>query len=133
MWKEDQSPRVKKERKSTLTGMWENASSGRHMDNLPKETHAVSVMTQWPPAAVAKSETMRTIVFSRAKFEGKDGEGEKNPQKKSGNKEEGSADKRSEIPCRYKTCKNRHVNFGILPCVKSTSLRTDANMDRSVL
>ena len=36
MWNEDQSPRVKKERKPMLRGVL----SGRHMDNVPKETIA---------------------------------------------------------------------------------------------
>ena len=53
-WNEDQSPRVKKERKPTLRGKWESVFSGSHMDNVSKETHAVSVMTHWLPAAVAK-------------------------------------------------------------------------------
>ena len=38
LWKEDQSSRVKKEK-------WENAFSGKHVDNEQKETHEVSVMT----------------------------------------------------------------------------------------
>ena len=45
LWKEDQSPRVKKERKPAERGEWESVFSGRHMDNVPKETHAVAVMT----------------------------------------------------------------------------------------
>ena len=45
LWKGDQSPRVKKERKPTLRGKWESAFTGRHMDNVPKETHVVSVIT----------------------------------------------------------------------------------------
>ena len=47
------TPRVKKERKPTLRGKWESVFSGRHMDNVRKETHAVSVMTQWPLETVA--------------------------------------------------------------------------------
>ena len=46
LWKGDQSPRVKQERKLTLRGKWERVFSGRHVDNVPEETHAVSVMTQ---------------------------------------------------------------------------------------
>ena len=57
-------------------------------------------------------------------------EGEKNPEKTLGNRERSSSDRRSEIPCSYKNCKKTlHVNFGILPCLKTTSLRLDANMD----
>ena len=42
-----------KERKPTLAGKWESVFCGRHTDNGPKETHAVSVMTQRPLATVA--------------------------------------------------------------------------------
>ena len=45
LWNEDQLPRVKKERKLALRAKWESVFSGRHMDNVPKETHVVSVMT----------------------------------------------------------------------------------------
>ena len=45
LWKEDQSPRVKKERKPTLRGKCDSVFSGRHMDNVPKDTHVASVMT----------------------------------------------------------------------------------------
>ena len=42
--KGDQSPRVKKHKKPALRGKWESVFSGRHMDNVPQETHVVSVM-----------------------------------------------------------------------------------------
>ena len=45
LWNGDLLPRVTKETKPALRGKWESVSSGRHMDNVPKETHAVSVMT----------------------------------------------------------------------------------------
>ena len=45
LWNEDQSPRVKKERKRSLRGKWESVFSWRHMDNVQKKTHVVSVMT----------------------------------------------------------------------------------------
>ena len=47
LWKGDQSPRVKKERKPTLRGEWESVLSGRHMDSVQKETRVVSVITNW--------------------------------------------------------------------------------------
>ena len=53
LWNEDQPPRVKKERKRTLRGMWESVFRGRHLDNVPKETHVVSVMTQAKPLGTA--------------------------------------------------------------------------------
>ena len=68
--KGDQSLRVKMERKPTLRGKWENVFSGNHMDNVRKETHAVSVMNK-PREPWWRSETKRTIVFSCTKLEGK--------------------------------------------------------------
>ena len=44
LWREEQLPRVNKERKPTLRGKWENAFCGRQMDNVPKEAHVVSPM-----------------------------------------------------------------------------------------
>ena len=44
-WNEDQLPRIKKETKFTLRGKCESVVSGRDKDNVPKETHVVSVMT----------------------------------------------------------------------------------------
>ena len=56
LWNDDQLPRVKKETKPTLKGKWESVFSGKHMDNVPKETHLVSVMTLWPLETRAKVE-----------------------------------------------------------------------------
>ena len=60
---------------------------------------------------------------------GKTDDGERNLRKTSGNREESSSDKRREIPCRCQNCYNRHENLGILPCVKTTSLRPDGQGD----
>ena len=54
LWKGDQTPWVKKERKPTLRGKWESVSSGRHMDSDREETHVVSVMSQGSLETVAK-------------------------------------------------------------------------------
>ena len=71
----------------------------------------------------------RTIVFSCIPFEGKTDwrRGTKKSTQWSGKNEESSLDK-SEIPCRYRICKNRHVNSGILSCVKTRSLKKDVFM-----
>ena len=42
------------------------------------------------------------------------------------------ATEKNEIPCRYQNCKTRHVEFGILPCAKTTSLRPDATLEENV-
>ena len=54
LWNEDQLSRVKKETKLALRGKWESVFSGRHVDNIPKETHVVLVMTIWPLETRAK-------------------------------------------------------------------------------
>ena len=71
LWKGDQSPRVKKERKLTLRWKWESVFSGRHMDNVPEETLAISVMIQEPLETGGKVRDKRTIVFSCIPLEGK--------------------------------------------------------------
>ena len=47
-------------------------------------------------------------------------------------REDSSSDKKNKNPCRYKNCKIRHVDLGILSCVKTTSLRPDAFMEENV-
>ena len=42
------------ERKPTLRGKWESVFSGRPMDNVPEETHVVSLMTEEPLETVAR-------------------------------------------------------------------------------
>ena len=43
LWKEDQSPRVRKGRKPSLRGEWDNVFSGMNLHNVQKETHVVPV------------------------------------------------------------------------------------------
>ena len=54
LWSEDHLPCVKKETNPALRGRWESVFSGKHTDNVPKETHVVSVMTLWPLETRAK-------------------------------------------------------------------------------
>ena len=107
LWKEDQSPRVKKERKPTLRGKWESVFSGRHTDNVPKETHAVSVMTPRPLATVAVTRDQKDDRFLPYPLRRQSRLTEK------GDKEE-SSDKRSQTVCR-KNVKTRRVSFGTFP------------------
>ena len=50
--------------------------------------------------------TGKTIVLSRAKFEGQDWRRGRKTLKKSGNRDENSSDERGKIPCRYRYCNN---------------------------
>ena len=81
------------------------------MDNVQKETHVVSAMTQWP---------LETVALARDEKDGrpspapnsmaKTDEGGDKSSKTSGNREESSSDKRSEIPCRYFFFKKKKKN-----------------------
>ena len=72
------------------------------------------------------SETRRTTVFSRTQFEGQVWPRVRKTLKQiSGNNEDISSNQRRELPCRCKVLKTRQIKFGILPCVKTTSLRPD--------
>ena len=87
-WREEQCRRVTRERKLLLRGKWENAISGQQMDNVRKEIHAVSAMSQRPgngrEAHKAKGRSSSPAANSKAKT---DGEGEI-PSKSSGNRGE---------------------------------------------
>ena len=79
------------------------------MDNVPKETHVVSVMTHMLLETVAKfrdEKDDRLLLHPNSKA--KQTHGEK------GDKEE-SSDKRSQIVCRYRNCKNPSYEFWHLP------------------
>ena len=109
LWNGDQSPRVKKERKPTLRGKWESVFSGGHKDNVPKETHAVSVMTHKPPGNSGEGQRRKgrssslAVPLHKAKqlLTARD----KNHPKDLVKVRKALLDK-SEIPCRFKFCKN---------------------------
>ena len=84
-----------KERKPSRSGKWEIVFGGRHMDNVQKETHAVSVMTDKhkETCAVVRDEKDDRL-FPHQLRRPKPTKGEKNPH-------ESSSDKGSEIQCRY--------------------------------
>ena len=89
---EDRLPRVRKERKLALRGLWWSVFSGRHMDNVPDETRE-SLET------VAKDKRQQgrsSSPTAHSKAKQTDGEEQKASQG-SGNKQENSRDK-SEIP-----------------------------------
>ena len=92
--KEEQSPRIKKEGKSVF--------SGRHMDSVQKETHVVSVMTDWykETCTVVRDEKDDRLLphqIRRPRLT----KGEKHPQKHQTAEVKTLQTKRREIPCRY--------------------------------
>ena len=111
----------RKERMPTLRWKWESVLTGRHVDIVRKETHVVSVMTDWRKETLCGGQ-MKTIVLTRSKFQGQDWRRGRESSKTSGNTDESSPDRQSEIPCRHKNCKNPSCNFWHSPvCQNCTS------------
>ena len=106
LWKEDQSPRVKEERKPTLRGKCESVFSGRHMDNVRKETHVVSVMNLPLGAQRRKGRSSSPARHSNAKT---DGEGEK-PQKNQTTEMKALQTKGAKLRADSNSVKNRRVS-----------------------
>ena len=106
------------------------------MDNVPKETHAVSVMTQHPLETVAKvrdekdDRPLRHPIRRRSRLTVRD----KNPQWNQAMKRKALQTNRAKFHAASNSVKTRHVNSGILPCVRIASLKnvymaTNANRD----
>ena len=66
----------KKDTKPTLRGKWASVFSGKHMDNVPKETHAVAVVTTSPVEKRAKVRRSSSPPF-HSKAKQTDGEEQK--------------------------------------------------------
>ena len=118
LWNEDQLQRVKKETKPTLKGKWESVFSGKHMDNVPKETHVVSVMTLWASGNKGKGQRRKgrsSSPASHSKTKQTDGEEQKASQDQAMNRK--TRKTRVKFHADSNSEKNRHVVSGILPCV----------------
>ena len=101
------------------------------MDNVQKETHAVSVMTDKHKETCAvvrdaKDDRLLPHQIRRPKTD----EGGENPQKQAERK--ALQTKGSKFRAVTKIVRNRHVDFGILLCVKTTSLRPIAFSEENV-
>ena len=97
LWNEDQSPRVKSERKPTLREKWESVYNGSHRQCFKGDSCSFSHAGQ-------RGKGRSSSPASHSKAKQTDGEGQKSSQGL-GSKQENSKDK-SEIPCRSKFCKN---------------------------
>ena len=94
------SPRVNMERKPALRRKWESVFSGRHMDDVPKETHEVSVITSKPLETVAKvtdEKGDRLLPHPVRRRKQTDGEGQK-PSQGSGNSQVNSRQEWNSMP-----------------------------------
>ena len=101
-------------------------------DNVRKETHVVSVMTDWRNetcAVVRDEKDDRPLLdhIRRPRLTAR----EKNPRKHQGTEMKALQTKGAKFRAVTKIVRTRHVTFGILPCVKTTILRQDANFGRT--
>ena len=97
------------------------------MDNVPQETHAVSVMTKLPLTTVAvvrdeKDDCLLPHQLRRPRLSKGQTQAERKPLQTQGAKFRAVAT----------IFKTGHVDFGILPCVQTTRLRPDAYMKEHV-
>ena len=122
---EVQSPRVKKETKPTLRGKWESVFIGKHKDNVPEETHVVSVMTRKLLETVAKVRDEKDDRLLLHPFRRQNRLTARDKQR-----EESSLDK-SEIPCRYKHGKNPSCRFGHPPVCQNYKSETGCKFGRT--
>ena len=105
------------------------------MDSVQKETHVVSVMTDKYKeiCTVVRDEKDDRLLphhIRRPRLT----KGEKNPQTHQATERNAlqTRNEHSEFRAVTKTVKTCHVDLGILPCVKTTSLRPDANLEDCV-
>ena len=113
LWKGDQLPRVTRETKLTLRGKWESVFSGRHKDNVPQETHVVSVMTLYlllATGAVVRDEKDDRLLPHPIRRQSRLTARDKS-SKESGNKEESSSDKKERNSMPIKILQNQLCKF----------------------
>ena len=107
LWKEEQWPRVDKERNPTWRRKWENAISGKQMDSVRKETHVASVMNVYLAADTRRSDEQdnrplpHQIRRQRQTL--------KNPSKKQERTK--PFGQRGRIPRWFENCKNPSCNY----------------------
>ena len=120
LWNEDQSPRVKSERKPTLREKWESVYNGSHTDNVSKETHVVSVML------VREGKDDRLLphpIRRQSRLTARD----ENPHRDQAVNRK-TRKTRVKFHADPSSVKIRHVSPGILLCVKSTSLKQECSV-----
>ena len=114
----------------TLTGKWENVFSGNRMDNVRKETHVVSVMNQplETVAEVTDAKDNRPLPHQIRRPRPRLTAREKNPPKNQTTEMKALQTKGAKFRADTKIEIIRHVVFGILPFVKTTSQKLDAHL-----
>ena len=104
------------------------------MDNVPKETHVVSVMTHKSLETVEKvrDEKDDRLVLHPIRRRNRLTTREKNPQRDQA-KERKALWTRVKFHADSNSVKTRHVSSGILPCVRITSLKKDVYTATNVI
>ena len=93
------------------------------MDNVQKETHAVKTDQYKETCSVVRDEKDDRF-FPHQISKAKTDEGRETSSKTSGNREESSSDKRSEIPCRYKNLSKKSCKFWHPPVCQNCKSET---------
>ena len=131
MWKEEQAPRVKKERKHKLKGKWEcfhwEAYGQCSTGDSCSFSHDELVQGDLYGGQRRKRRSSSPAPNSKAKTdEGTD------PPKHQATEKEALQTKGAKFHADTKIEKKRYVKFGTFLCVKTTSLRPDVNLEEHV-
>ena len=113
-----------KETKPTSRGKWESVFSGRHMDNVPKETHVVPVMTHKTLETedkVRDEKDDRLLLHPIRRQNRLTARGKNPPRDQAINRKNHWT--RVKFHTDSSSVKICHVSSGILPCVRITSLK----------
>ena len=115
---------------------WEESGSvfsGKHLDSVRKETHEVSVMTnQYKETLTVVRDEKDDRLLPHQKSKAKTDEGREKPWKHQAREREALQTKGAKFRVDVKIVKTRRVCFGIFPCVNTSSLRPDANLEEHV-
>ena len=103
LWKGDQSPKVKKERKPTWRGKWESVFSGQ-CSKGDSCTFSHDIQASGNSSGAQRRKGRSSSPASHSKAKQTDGEGQ-TPSEESGNRDESLSYKRSKIPS-YRNCNN---------------------------
>ena len=113
-----------------MKGKWESVFSGEHIGNVPKETHVVSVMTHWPLETVTVVRDEKDVCLLPHSIQRKRlAERNKNLfHKNQAIKRKARQIKEARFDPDTSFVNMRRVSFGILPCVRTTSLKKVVDM-----
>ena len=129
----EQSPRVKRERKPYVERKVGVFSVGRHMDNVQEETHEVSVMRdKYKETCTVVRDEKDDRLPSHQIWRPRLTKEEKNPQTHPATERKALQTKGAKFRAVTFFWKKKKKKRHSSPCVKTTSLRPDANLEEHV-